>query len=328
MSHRLKRLAPWILSLGIVGFLFATTDLEAVGAALGRADWPRFIALMAVVTVTAYLLDALTLVPLFRRFVGPVTVSEVLRVKGVSYFFNAITYSLAAGAMAWILHRARKIPFLETFSSLVWFFFVDVIALSGLLTVGYVAGGREAMADVSFVDEVPAFVAVVWAVVLGALAFWNGRFDFVILGRLRPWRIFDAFRRARLRDYPAMIAMRMGFIMVYVVMHLVLLPTFGVEIPLGLLLIYAPLIAFVQVIPATISGLGAVQGVMVALFAGHVPAALGDGQAVIVAYSTVLGPTMMLMRLLIGYAFVSRVAADLVPSKEAIAAMQEAATHE
>lgn len=324
MSHRIKRLIPWVLSLGVVAFLFFTTDVEAVGDALESADWGRLVGLMAVVTVAAYLADSGTLVFLFRRFVAPVGVGEVLRIKGVSYFLNAINYSLAAGAMAWILHKKRAIPFVETFSSLVWFFFVDIMALATLMTFGLLIGG-DAIGDASLAAEIPLLLGVIWAIIVGSLLYWNAGFDFFVLGFARRWRIFDTFRRARLADYPKMVALRSAFVMVYVFMHWALLPAFGVHIGLGYLLLYAPLIAFVQVIPATVSGLGAVQGVMVALFTLHVPLGGGDPRAVIVAYSTVIGPLMMLMRLVIGYAFVSSVAKDIVPTSAQVTELQSRA---
>jgi len=324
VGPKVKRLIPWILSLAVVAFLLATTDLAMVGEALATADWPRLLGLMALVTALAFFADSLTLVYLFRRFVAPVSHGEVLAIKGVSYFFNAINYSLAAGAMAWLLHKRRSVPFLETFSSLVWFFFVDVIALVAMMTFGY-AVAHEHFAATPFAEPLPILVAILWAVVLGSLIYWNGRFDFLVLGVFRRWRVFATFARARLADYPAMVAARVAFIMVYVLMHWLLLPAFGVHIDLWLLLVYSPLIAFVQVFPATISGLGAVQGVMVALFAGHVPPEAGDGQAVILAYSAIVGPLMAVMRLAIGYAFVARITRDIVPTRAEVDAAREAA---
>ena len=324
MSPRLKRLTPWVLSLSIVLFLFLTTDVEAVGDALAQADWALLFGGMAAVTLAAYVADALTMVVLLRRFVAPVGVGEVLKIKGVSYFLNAINYSLAAGGMSWVLHKRHGTPFLETLSTLVWFFFIDIIALNVLITLGLLLG-PDSLGAAPFMARIPLLVGLIWAVVVGSLWYWNGRFDFIVLGFMRSWRIFDTFRRAKLADYPGMSAMRAAFIMVYVLMHWALLPAFGVHIDLGHLLLYAPFVAFVQVIPATISGLGAVQGVMVALFTAHVPPGAG-GSAVILAYSTVIGPLMMVMRLVIGYAFVSSVTRDLVPDKATVEAAQQEST--
>jgi len=321
MSPRIKRLLPWVLSIGFVAFLFATTDLDAVADALAAADWAHLLVGMAAVTSLAYGADSLTLIPLVRRFIGPARAAEVFRVKGVSYFLNAVNYSLAAGGMAWLLSRKRELPFMRAFSPLVWLFFVDIIALGLMLALGF-ALHHERFVDPDLAARLPIVLVVIGAVVLGSLLYWNAGFDFIAFSFFRRWRIFATFSEARLGDYLRFVPMRMAFICVYVLMHWLLLPAFGVSIPLGALIAYAPLLTFVQVIPATISGLGAVQSLMVVLFAAHVPEA-SNGPAVILAYSTVLGPAMVLLRLGIGYAFVARVSADLVPDKGTIEAARQ-----
>jgi uncharacterized membrane protein YbhN (UPF0104 family) len=160
--------------------------------------------------------------------------------------------------------------------------------------------------------------------VLGSWIYWNRKFDFFFFGFFRKLKIFQCFAEARSLDYLRLVSIRIAFILVYVVMHLLLLPAFGVNIPFEALLMYSPLITFVQVIPATISGLGAVQGVMIALFAAHVPAHLGDPKAVIIAYSTVIGPLMTLMRLVIGYFFMAAISRDVMPSAEQIEQAKDA----
>lgn len=309
--HHLKRWLPWVLSLAIVAFLLLTTDLAAVGDALATADWGALVALMTLVTAVGFLVDAGTIAALMRRFVTPLRYGEVIAIRGVSYFLNVLNYSLAAGGMAWIVSKKKGVPFMRAFAALMWLFFVDVIALGLLLTVGWLVG-RDALGP--FVDSVPIVVAVVWAVVLGSLVYWNGGFDFFLFGFMRRWSIFDTFREARLVDYAAMVALRIVLVAVYVLTHWLLLPTFDVAIPLVELLMYTPLITFVQVIPATVSGLGAAQGVMVALFAPYVVHATDPG-AVIVAYSTVIGPLATLIRLVIGYAFMATLAREVVPSE-------------
>jgi len=310
-----------VLSLGIVAFLLLTTDLAAVSAALGSADWPRLIGFMALVTAATFAADAATLVPLLRRFVTPVRYREVIAIKGVSYFLNVLNYSLAAGGMAWMVHKRREVPFLRAFSAMVWLFFVDIVALGVMLVAGWAVGhglpGASALAD-----QVPIVIAVVWAIVIGTLVYWNARFDFFALGFLRSWRIFQTFAAARVVDYVPFTAMRVLFIALYVLMHWLLLPAFDVHIPLSALLVYAPLLAFVQIVPATVSGLGAVQGVMVALFAPHVDPAVGDPKAIIIAYSTVIGPLMAALRLVIGYAFMATVARDALPTEAALDAQR------
>lgn len=324
MSPRIKRLLPWVLSVLFVAFLFSTTDIDAVVAALSGADWVRFAVFLVLATLLAFVADSATLLPLTRRFVAPqTTYPEILRIKGVSYFLNALNYSLAAGGMAWVLSRKHGQPFMRAFSPLVWFFFVDIIALGILLGFGFLFHGGV-MADPDLAERIPWVLAIVGLVVAGSLTYWNLGFDFFAFGFFRKWKLFSAFAEASFADYARFVPIRMAFIGVYIAMYYLTLPAFGVSIPIGALIAYAPLITFVQVIPATVSGLGAVQTVMVGLFAAHVPAEAGDGRAVILAYSTVLGPLMMLIRLGIGYAFVSRVTRELIPEKAAIEAARNA----
>jgi len=325
LPRRLKRALPWILSLGILLFLLLTTDVAAIAAALESADWGRLVGFMALVTALSFLVDAATIVPLMRRFVLPLRYREVVAIKGVSYFLNVLNYSAAAAGMAWVIHKRHTrpgVPFMRVFSALVWFFFVDIIALGIMLVVGWLLA-RDTIVATPFYAQVPIVIAVVFAVVVGALVYWNGRFDFVAFGFFRKWRLFQVFGEARLRDYAPLVAMRIGFICVYVLMHWLLLPAFGVHIPFWMLLMYSPLITFVQVIPANVSGLGAVQGVMVGLFAAHVAPDAGDPKAVIIAYSTVIGPLMTVMRLVIGYCFVATIARDVLPNEADIDAVRQ-----
>ena len=317
MRRRLKQLLPWVLSLGFVAYLVLTTDMSKVGNALEHADWLRLVGFMTLVVVLSFVADTATLVPLLRRFVAPTTFREVVAIKGVSYFLNAVNYSLAAGGMAWIFHRKHGVPFLRAFSALIWFFFVDVIALAVMLTFGVLLG-RDVLATGPFADTVPIVLAVVWGIVAAAFVYWNLGVDLKVFAFFRKWRIFQIFAEATFRDYLVFTGLRVLFISVYVLMHWLLLPAFGVDIPLPMLLVYTPLITFVIVIPATMSGLGAAQTVMVALFAPHVGLDPAASAAVILAYSTVIGPLMAVTRLLIGYIYMATITRDIVPTEEAI----------
>ncbi len=313
MSPRLKTALPWILASAIVALLVATTDLGAVTSALARADWVHLLVGMAVITVLAWLGDALTLLPVVRRRVGPATLAETLRVKAVSYFLNVVNYSLAAAGMAWFISRRHRVPYSRALSAMLWTFFLDIVALTALLTAGWLLLPALPAAASPLADRLPWVVTAAWTVTLGSLMYWSAGVNFLFFGFLRRWPVFEAFAAATARDLLALVPARAAFIGVYIAMHALLLPAFGVNIPATALLAYAPILAFVQVIPATISGLGAVQPVMVLLFAPHVPAEAGDPQAVIVAYSTVIGPLMAALRLLIAWPFVRGVTRDLVP---------------
>lgn len=321
MPNQVKRLLPWLLSLGIVGYLFASVDLSAVRQAMATADLTLLTAWLGLFALLAFVADSATLLVLFGRLLDRLPYREVLAVKGVSYFLNALNYSAGAGAVAWFAHRKTQKPFLAALSTLLWLNFVDIIALLVLLAIGATFGREHVPAGIA--DRLGWVLLGGWLITASALIYWRMGVDFLVLGRLRGWRIFHAFRQARLGDYAVMVTLRTAFIGLYVLMAYATLPTFDIHIGIGALLVYVPLLTFVQIVPASVSGLGAIQVVMIALYGPHVAPGVGDATAQVLAYSTIAGPLTTMIRLVIGYAFMANVARDLVPDEATLAAARE-----
>jgi len=321
VSRAVKKALPWVLSLGFVAWLLWTTDLDQVGDALGRADLVQLGIILVLSTIAAYLVDSATLIVLFRRLLTPVKARDMFAIKGVSYFFNAVNYGLAAGSIAlFVRKKYDEVGFLNALSAMMWMSFVDILVLSVMLTLG-VAVGADLLPE-HHVRALPYVLFVVLGIAGGAFIYWNLGFDFFILGRLRNLAIFDAFRRAKLSDYGAMMACRLGVSLTYVVMAWLTLGTFDIVIGIVPLLVYQPLLTFMQVVPAQISGLGAIQEVMILLLAPFVAASVVDPRAEVFAYSLATGPVMALLRLGIGYLFIANVAKDFSVTKAEIEAAQ------
>ena len=319
MPAKLKRALPWVLSIVIVAWLFSTADLDALQAAVLEADLAALLLGVVGFTFVTFLVDGATLVLLFRRLLTPMPALEVLAVKGVSYFLNAINYTAGAAAVAYFAYKKTPgLRFLRSLSVMVWLNFVDVAALLALAAVGMAFGHGLLPEDLA--PQLALVVAVGWAIVVGALVYWRLGIDFLVLGSFRSWRLFQAFRDARMADYLAMVPVRIGYVGVWVLAQWVMLPTFGIHIDLATLLVYVPLLTFVQIVPASVSGLGAVQAVMIAMYAPHVDAPYAEAAARLLGFSTVVGPATALVRIAIGYAFMRNVTKDLVPSEADLAA--------
>lgn len=321
----LRRALPWLLSLGIVGWLASRIHLDEVGAALAHAEHGALLAWMLVFTVLTFVGDSACLTLLFRRLLGQFSFSEVLAVKGVSYFLNAVNYSAGTGSIAYFVHKRGGLPFLSALSALLWLNFVDIAALLIILGAGFWVDASLLPEDIA--AQLPWVLGVGGAVVVGALVYWRLGVDFLVLGRFRHMAIFSAFGKAKMTDYLMLLGARTAFIALYVVMTYALLPTFHIVIPISVLLVYVPLLTFVQIIPASVSGLGAIQVVMVALYVPYVAAHLAGADPVetVVAFSTVVGPGVTLLRLGIGYTLLGRLAPDLVATRSELEAAQEAA---
>lgn len=322
-SNKARLLLTWILSLSFVAYILSTLDLAQVAHAFARAQVvPLAIALLVGAWVV-FVGDSLTLRLLFNRFVGRTPLREVLSVKGASYFLNAINYNAAAGGMALFISKKREAPFLQALSALLWLNFVDVLVLTVMAGVGLWLGHdlvpEEHRRVLAWVVLGAAGVSV------GALAYWQLGWDFFVLGRLRSWRVFAAFRRARGADYLAMMGARGAFILLYVVLALVTLPTFDIHVGFLSLLLYVPILTFVQIVPVQVSGLGAIQELMIAFYGPYAGAMVADPRAQVFAWTLVIGPVMVLIRLGIGYLFVGGVAHDFFP-KDPLPPLTQATT--
>ena len=184
MHRRLKLAIPWILSAAVVAYVVLTVDLDQVRTSMAEAEMGRFLAIIAGFTVVVFLADSGTLLVLFRRFLGPMRLGEVLAVKGVSYFFNALNYSAGSASMALFLKKKRDLSFLESLSTLVWLNFVDVLVLVLMLGAGF-ALHADLLPDAQR-DLLPWLLLGVSGVAIGALCYWQLGWDFLILGRLPP----------------------------------------------------------------------------------------------------------------------------------------------
>lgn len=299
----LRQILIWAVALGLLAYLALTTDLDEVWQTIRSVRFELVLPVVIAGNVVIFLWDTRCLAALFTRLNKPVAFRDLLPLKGASYFLNIVNYNAAAAAMALFLRRKARIPFLEGASSLVLLNVVDLLALNILISAG-LALNPDAVGPVMRQSLLVINVAL-YALVAGSFLYWNGGFDFFVLGRLRAWSIFAAFRRARLRDWGVLLAMRMVVVLLYTVLNYVLLDLFGVPVPFDVLLLYNPILTFIGTIPITVSGIGTTQVAMRELYGSFATVPRVD------AFSTSVIFLYQLMRLAIGSLYVSRVRREL-----------------
>lgn len=263
----LKRILPWAFSIALLAYLAWTTDLDRVWDAFRRVPLGWFAALAVLGTLVAFFYDTLCLTLVIRRFNAPVRFGEMLPLKGASYLLNIVNYNAAMGGMALYLRRVRGVSFLETASSLLFMNVLDVFVLCALVGVGLVVTpGGPALSPAA--REGLAYVVAGFGLLLaGTWVYWNAGFDYFVLGRLRSWRIFHAFRHARLRDYGWLMALRLPMVLVYITVAWLYALLFGFDVPYPTMVLLQPVVIFVGTIPITVAGLGTSQVVMRSIYA-------------------------------------------------------------
>ena len=312
-----KRILPWVVSLGLLAYLALTNDLTQAWDAFQQVPLFQFFLVALVGTAIGFLYDTFCLTLLLRRFNAPVTFREMLPLKGASYLLNIINYNAAMGGMALYLKRVRKVSFLESASSMLFMSVIDVLLLAAVIGGGLLLSGD--MLDRVLAPESREYlgwvVAVLGLMLVGCWIYWNAGFDFFVLGKLRSWRIFLAFREAKLRDYGWLALLRVGMVFLYVFITWLFALLFGVDIPFVTIMVLQPIIIFVGTIPVTVAGLGTVQVVAIAFF-GPYATGHADPDSLILAMSTAAVSVVVLVRVLIGYLFLGRVSAKLASLSE------------
>lgn len=259
------QLLPWVVTAALVVYLVHTTDLPRAWEALRRANIALLVLYSLLTVAIAYIVDTFSLKLAFSRFHHETTMGDLLPVKAASYLLNILNYNAAAGSIALMMKVRREVPVVEGLGTMLWVSVVDLAILNLMALVGTLfvdlGSGAFAVRAVN-VGIIGAFV--------GSLIYWNGGFDFFVLGRLRGWRVFNGFRVAALRDYATIGLVRVVLIVVYILSNWLVLPLFGIPIPLHALFVYIPILALINVLPISVSGLGTGQVVMRVLFSSYV----------------------------------------------------------
>lgn len=298
------KLLPWLVSVGCVAYIGATTDLVAVRHAIADADmlffWGSIIAIFALGVFPS---DSIAIWRLFNWFAGHWSVDrmrlrEIATIRGANYLLGVFNYNAGTAGMALYVRRTRGVPFLEALGAL---FLMGLCDMS--LVALFVLFGAGILGDLEHSARL-ASIAVLM-ILAGTLLYWRAGIDFLILGKLRQRRLFLAFREARIAHYVKLLLLRAPMPVLYTAMQYFALESFGIHIPFVMLLVYVPIQMLIAGLPISISGIGTVQVTQRVLYEPYASTAAIDAYAVAI----VLG--FIVPRLLIGLAFARRASREL-----------------
>lgn len=310
-----KRVLPPIVTLVIFYFIFQRIPFERFLAALQRADYPRFFLFMIPNSLFYFCWDTLVLAFLMRWFHGPIRYRDLLPVRAVTYVVSLMNTHLARGAQAFYLTRKLRAPFLQLASTVMFLFLVELTHLAIWATAGMVVFPHLMPAGlfwipVGFVLFWLFFLSYVrldfapWRVVLspvsGLFPPLRGR------GRVREWALLRTFRMAAPKRYVQVVLLRAPMFLVSLLLHYMAVQTFGMEIPLGRLMAFLPVVFMLASLPVTVAHLGTTQAAWIFFFNDYA------AESQLLAYSLASHLAFVLGRALLGLVFLPRAYKDLV----------------
>jgi len=314
MGKKWKRFLPPAFTLLIFVLIFQRIPFAKFLDALRQADFAGFALLMLPNSLFYYAWDTWVLTLLMRWFHGPIRYRDLLPVRAVTYVVSLLNTQLARGVTALYLTRQLQAPFFQIASTVIFLTLLEFTHLAIWATTGMVANFTRLPKGLFWV---PAGFVLFWVVFLlyarMDFAPWRIVISFFTRffpnlrgrGRVREWSLFRTFDQAPLKRYAQVVALRAPAFFVSLIIHYLAVRTFGIEIPLGPMLAYLPIIFMLAALPVTVAHLGTTQAAWIFFFSDY---ATGSQ---LLAYSLASHLAYMMTRASLGLVFLPRAYKDL-----------------
>lgn len=287
----IARVLPWVVAVGTLFLLFRRTPVTAVLEAASKASPTLLLALVGALALV-FLGDAFAMWRIFSRALGALRFKEILSLRGATYLLGALTYSAGQAAIIYFLKTKRQVATGRAAAVVFLASGTNLMALLVLATVGFLAPGQVPSA-------VGMILGLAWAAVVVYLAVVA-----VAPKVLRRLPVLPALFDARVGGHLQAIAARLPHVGAIVLSAYVSLHAFGVDIPFGQVMLLAPLVLFVTVVPVSVQGLGPAQALAVVLYSGYAPGATqAEREAVVLASSLVAQTITFAFQAGVGLAF-------------------------
>lgn len=321
--RKLNRIAALLVTVAIFALILRRVPLDGLMAALGEADYARFLVLMIPNTVFYFCWDTLVLAVVIRWFHGQVRYVDLLPVRAASYVVGFFNTNAGRGALAVYLSRQLSAPFLQLGSTVLFLVLTEYTHLVAWAMVGIVAFSSETSRDLLWV---PPAVALFWLVFLLYTKGSRPRATTAAAGAIqgpldrgnqsarvarwltapRDWSLLRTFRIASLQRYMQIVLLRAPMFFVSLSIHYFAARTFGIEIPFTEMLVFLPVIFMLAALPVTVAHLGTTQAAWIFFFGTYAPAPR------LLAFSLAAHLTFTATRAFLGLIFLPRVYADLI----------------
>jgi hypothetical protein len=262
-----------------------------------------------------YLGDSFAIWKTFGWFLAPLSLADVLLVRGATYLLAAINYNVGQGAIVYFVHRVARVPVMRGVATVLLIMGVNILALLFLATFGLVAAPAVPHALKLIVAVAYAGLAV-YAVAVAVKPRWLAS---------RP--LFDVLLGAGVGGHARALLVRLPHIASLFAAQIVMMHAFGIAVPVFDAVAALPVVFFVAVLPISVQGLGTTQATMIFFFARYAPGDSHAQQAAVLASSLVTQVCMLVFQAVLGVACMrSRVGRALTAaSAEAQAASAVAA---
>ena len=252
------RIATWILAAGCFYLVYTKIEEAAAGKDLnawqylveffGDADWLFWLALMIPYSVFFFLVDSHVTWRVVRWFNAPeLKFTGMLPIRASAYILSLVNEQVGKGAMTLYLLRHHKVPGWRALSSMILLGMMEIFQLLLFSAIGVALNFHLVVeASTRWPLDIILPVVMVFAFVylpLHIAYFRTGE------GGLREKPILTAFRQARPVHYFLIVLFKAPNLIGAVIVYTFALELFQVEVNLGQMLAFLPVIFLAAALP-------------------------------------------------------------------------------
>lgn len=303
---RLGRVLVWLVTGVCFWILYTRIDAAAarngqdllpyLADALADVNWLALIALLIPYSTVFFLLDSVAVWRTVNWFNARVRYRDILPVRASTYILSILNEQVGKGAMALYLQRREGVPGWQLGSSMLFLMFCEFYYLLWWATLGWWLNGSSLPA---VFDAIPVIAVGALLVFLILHAYFKG---LILPGwQLRERSLLHAFRRASVKQYLIIWAIKSPALLTAVVVYDVALGLFGVDLSVTEVLGLLPVIFFGAGVP------GPMRAVAITLWVVLLPEHAGA----MAAFALVMHNFFILFNAAIGLVFLRRTQHEL-----------------
>jgi hypothetical protein len=302
-----RRLAPWVISGGVLTAILIKYPIEQIGSEMQRGNAlamvPVALANTLVIWFTATCGDFVLLPRLASR---PVGYRFLLRSKAGMSMLNALGMALNYGGYALWIHRVLGCGWRMSGGTVLHITLSDLVAVSIIATVAVFVGG----------DGLPADTRAQLEIIAPAVAGVAALCLFVPRPSATRHPVFEPWVRVPRLNRLASVLSRGGTIICLIIATWLASRAFGLPVPFKAWASFLPVLLVIGALPVNVGGLGPVQAAWLLLFG---PWATGPQ---ILAFQFLWHLCLVVGLFLRGAPFIRSVIADIAKGQGAAAGGQ------
>lgn len=315
-----KRIGPWLVAAGILGWLFQQYPISQLYKAITLANPVTYAIFAVIYALIIWTTDTYSLAWLISRFDKPIRWTAILPARAASYLMSLINYGAGQAMLGYTIKRIRDIPLGDILAAFLLLTAADFVWIVTLAFIGSFIGEQHHILGVNVAPMVQGIGALTYAAVALHLIFWRMHWEDRLQGALwqrgfawlRKRSLFRIFHVATLRDYATLFLSRAPIHAMLVLSVYILVPIFQASIDLKHCLGSIPVAVLIGVIPISWGGVGTSQVAMVDLMAPYVTlrssaAAAVSTEELLLAMGLVWMFTNYFLKFLLGIVFLPRV---------------------